>query len=441
MRLKHLLPYIVIAVCLIIMSTTLIYKCNSSNEVLNLDNNELEIKEPEFMFGICIDSLNVVTAEVKRGETFGALLEKYGVPSTTVHDVVLKSKGVFDLRTFREGNLYNVLTSMDSTQNLKYFIYEHSAKEFILIDFTKDVEVKKIEKEVVVERRYGEAIITSSLWEAAVSAGMNGTLAMNLSDVFQWTIDFYAIQKGDSFKVIYDELFIEGKSIGIGTIWGACLTHNNKDYYGIRYEYSDGGIKDKGYWDETGKSLKSAFLKAPLKYSRISSKFSNSRMHPVLRIRRPHHGVDYAAPSGTPVQSISNGVVIARGYAGGGGNTVKIRHSRGYVSGYLHLKGYASGIKTGASVTQGQIIGYVGSTGTSTGPHLDFRIWKNGKAIDPLKMTGEKGEDITKSQKNSYNIIKDKVLSELKSGVTISEDPVLKLRDSTKINLFTVPLK
>lgn len=438
MSLKRILPFVLIGVCVVAISVTLFVKLRDVRTI-DYDKEPIEAaKEPEFLFGICIDSLNVVTAEVKNGETFGGLLARYGVDAQRVNDVVQKSKGVFDLRSFRQGNIYNVLSTMDSLQQIQYFIYEHSVKEYVIIDFRNGVDVAKYEKEVVVERRYGEATITSSLWEAAVNSGMNGALAMTLSDVFQWSIDFYAVQKGDNFCVVYDELFIDGKSVGVGTIWGACFNHAGKDYYAVRYEYMDGKVRETGYWDEAGKSLKSAFLKAPLKYSRISSKFTNSRMHPVLRIRRPHHGVDYAAPSGTPVQSIANGVVIARGYSGGGGNTVKIRHARGYMSGYLHLKGYASGLKVGSSVSQGQVIGYVGTTGVSTGPHLDFRIWKNGKPIDPLKMTGEKGEDISKKYKSSYDIIKESILGELKAREAKLPEIV---NDTTKLNLITVPQK
>lgn len=435
---NRMIPIIVICFCIAIISVVVVVKFRDADIVdFNEKQEELTTKTPEFLFGFCIDSLNVVNAEINRGETLGTLLAKYSITPQQVNEIVQKSKGVFDLRQFREGNSYYVLSEMGSLQKPLYFIYEHSVSEYVVFNLKNEITVKKYEKDVVTERRYGEATITSSLWAAAQDAGMNGALAMNLSDVFQWSIDFYAIQKGDKFNVIYDELFIDGKSIGVGTVWGACFTHNGKDYYAIRHEYNDGNIKERGYWDETGKSLRSAFLKAPLKFSRISSKFTNSRMHPVLRIARPHHGVDYAAPSGTPVQSISNGVVIAKGYSGGGGNTVKIKHARGYVSGYLHLKGYAKGLRVGSSVKQGDLIGYVGSTGLSTGPHLDFRIWLNGKPINPLSLSNEKGEDIGKKYKVGFDEVKNKVISELNNKRATN----LITSDTTQVNFITVPQK
>lgn len=414
---------ILIALSVVIIVTTILIKSNVFMRSVNFnkDNEELVVKEPEFLYGICIDSLNVVSSTVKQGETLSNILDKQGLSAIQIDEIVRKSQNVFDLRNFREGNTYSVLTTMDSLQRAKYVIYEHSVREYVVFSLLDSISVKKQEKEVEVRRRMGSAVIESSLWNAAVAAGMNGTLAMNLSDVFQWTIDFYAVQPGDAFKVIYDELYIDGKSVGVGTIWGAWFKHSGKSYYAVRHEYAEAGVKERGYWDETGKSLKSAFLKAPLKFSRISSKFSNARLHPVLRIRRPHHGVDYAAPSGTPVQAIANGVVTHKYFERGGGNVLKIKHAHGYVSGYLHLKGYAKNIRVGSSVKQGDLIGYVGSTGMSTGPHLDFRIWSNGKAIDPLKISSNKGEDITKSQRAAFEQVRNIIIGELDGKMDKSE--------------------
>jgi len=374
---------------------------------------ELEVAEPEYLYGIRIDSLNVTTEAVASGQTLSGILDGYGCGGRVIDEMVRKCDGVFDLRQLREGNKYTVFTAMDGSQDLQYLVYESSLSDFITFRFKDTLAVYAQKKEIETRRRMGAATIESSLWNAAVGAGMNGTVAMNLADVYQWSIDFYAIQSGDSFKVIYDELFIDGKSVGVGTIWGAVFNHGGKDYYAIRYRYTENGVEQHGYWDETGRSLKSAFLKAPLKYTRISSKFSNSRLHPVLRIRRPHHGVDYAAPLGTPVHAIANGVVTHKYFERGGGNVLKIKHSRGYVSGYLHLSRYAKGIKEGTQVKQGDLIAYVGSTGTSTGPHLDFRIWKNGTAIDPLKMTDVKGEDISPVQRTGFEETKRSIMAEL----------------------------
>lgn len=405
-----------IIVCIITVSIIISVRCSRGSMVnFNDPQNSIPESRSEYLYGICIDSLNVTSYTVESGQTISTILSKYGVSANNIAAIVEKAKGVFDLRTVKQGNTYQVFTTMDTLQELKYCVYERSAREYVVMSLDSIINVSKGEKEVVIERKSGEAVIESSLWNAATQAGLTGAIAMNLSDVYEWSIDFYAIQKGDSFKVIYDELFVDGKSIGVGNIWGAWFDHAGKRFYAIRHEYTnDKGVAESGYYDIDGKSLRSAFLKAPLKFSRISSRFTSSRLHPVLRIRRPHFGVDYAAPKGTPVRAIGDGTVIMKQYSGGGGNTVKIRHSRGYMSGYLHLSGYGKGVRVGGAVKQGDIIGYVGSTGVSTGPHLDFRIWKNNTPIDPLKISDVKGEDINSKYRAGFEVTKKNIIAELK---------------------------
>ena len=406
-----------ILLCIVVISSTFALRCSRSGSVNFNDPESLPPppKESEYLFEICIDSLNVTNATVESGQTLSSILSGYGLTPSQIHRISEACKGKFDLRNVRAGNNYNIFTTMDSIQQLQYFVYEQSATEYVTIDLRNEIPtVKTGEKPVQVERRIGEAVIESSLWNAAIEAGMSSDLTSRLSDVYQWSIDFYAIQKGDKFKVIYDERFVDGKSIGAGTIWGAWFDHDGKRFYAIRHEVEEGGKVIAGYYDETGKTLQSAFLKAPLQFTRISSRFSYSRLHPVLRIRRPHLGVDYAAPTGTPVRAIGSGVVTMRQYSGGGGNTIKIRHDvSGYMSGYLHLSRYAKGLKVGSRVKQGEIIGYVGSTGVSTGPHLDFRMWKNGKAIDPLKISDVKGVDIKPQYRSGFELSKRRVLADL----------------------------
>lgn len=225
--------------------------------------------------------------------------------------------------------------------------------DYLVFDLSGDsVRVYMDTKNVTVKRRMKTATITSSLWNCMIDNGMSPMLAMDLSDIYAWSIDFFGIQEGDNFTVIYDQKYVDTVEIGHGTIWGARFEHGGKNYYAIPF-MQDGKVS---YWDEQGQSLRKNLLKAPLKYSRISSRFSASRLHPILRIRRPHYGVDYAAPSGTPVVAVGDGVVIAKGYGGGGGNTLKIKHNSGQlVSGYLHLKGYAKGINKGTRVRQGPV--------------------------------------------------------------------------------------
>ncbi|HWR99322.1 MAG TPA: peptidoglycan DD-metalloendopeptidase family protein, partial [Prolixibacteraceae bacterium] len=237
-------------------------------------------------------------------------------------------------------------------------------------------------------------------------------LAIHLSDLFAWTIDFFAIQKGDHFTVLYNQDYVKGEKIGIGVIHAAIFNSSGQDFYAIHFEQEDG----QTYFDEHGRSIRKEFLKAPLKFSRISSRFSGARMHPVLRIVRPHLGVDYAAATGTPVYTIGDGVVITKAYqAGGGGNFIKIKHNSVYTTTYMHLSKFAKGIQAGTRVRQGDLIGYVGSTGLASGPHLDFRVFMNGFPIDPLKLKSPPADPVTEKNMPDFLSLRDKLLKELKN--------------------------
>ena len=366
------------------------------------------------LYGIEYDPGELTTHEdtVKPGESVSTIFSRYGISAVMVDRTVKASDGVFDLRKIRAGKKYTAFITADSLEQLRYFVYEHTTTDYVRFAFEGDsVRVDLDHKEVDIERRVGSGTITSSLWNSMIAGGMSPALAMEMESVYQWTIDFFGIQNGDRFTVIYDDRSVEGESIGAGQIWGALFHHNGKDYYAIPFK-QEGKIQ---YWDEQGNSLRKAMLKAPLQYSRISSKFSPSRMHPVLRIRRPHYGVDYAAPAGTPVKAVADGTVVSAGWDGkGGGNTIKLRHTKGLQTGYLHLRGFAKGIKAGVRVSQGDVIGYVGSTGVSTGPHLDYRVWINGKPVDPLKMTSEPGDPIADANRREFEFVKERIMAELR---------------------------
>lgn len=232
-------------------------------------------------------------------------------------------------------------------------------------------------------------------------------LAVVLSNIFGWTIDFFGLQKQDEFRVIYEQEYVDGKSLLNFNVLGAAFRHGDSTYYAIPFELNG----EKLYYDRAGKSLEGAFLKAPLDFFRISSRFSNSRFHPVLKRYRAHHGVDYAAPTGTPVYAIGKGRVIAKGYqANGGGNYVKIRHNSIYTTTYMHLSRFEKGIKVGVDVAQKQVIGYVGATGLATGPHLDFRVYENGKPINPLTIKSQPQKTLKDGDLNRYEVVRDSVI-------------------------------
>ncbi|PKP39656.1 MAG: metalloendopeptidase [Bacteroidetes bacterium HGW-Bacteroidetes-15] len=350
----------------------------------------IEESSPILEYGIPIDLYDVTSDVIKRNQTLGSIMESYGIGGEHIRQLNQRTKDVFNIRSIRAGNPYKVFNRKDTLARVEYLVYEHSQIEYVVFHFSDSLMVSVGQRDLVPVTRISEAEINVSLWEAMKSYNLNPVLALDLSDVFAWTVDFFGLYKGDKFKVIYDELYVGDKSVGIGTIHAAWFEHRGQKYYAYRY------MQDSvwSYWDEEGNSLRKAFLKAPLRFSRISSGFSNSRMHPILKVYRPHTGVDYAAPEGTPVVALGDGVVIERGYNHAAGNYVKIRHNSVYTSGYNHFSRFGKGIAKGVRVQQGQVIGYVGKTGYATGPHLDMRFWKNGKPVNPLKVEAPPVEPI-----------------------------------------------
>lgn len=368
--------------------------------------------EPVLRYGIPVDSFELVEGVVKNNQYLSEILNESGVGMVTIDKLARKSKPVFDVRKIRSGQKYTVFQTADSLQEARYFVYESSPTEYFVYELFDTLRIYRGEKEVEARHRSAQGVIETSLWNCMEDNDLDPMLALDLSDIFAWTIDFFAIQKGDRFRVIFDELYVDSTYIGIGEIYAVQFDHYGDENYAFRF------FQDERYdfFDETGVSLRKAFLKAPLQFSRISSRFSNSRLHPVLRIRRPHHGVDYAAPTGTPVVSIGDGTVTARAYQrNGGGNYVKIKHNSVYTTTYMHLSGFGKGISTGTRVKQGQVIGYVGATGLATGPHLDFRVAKNGSYVDPLKVEAPPVEPVKEENLPQYNVLKDSLINELQN--------------------------
>lgn len=375
-----------------------------------------EVVEPTYLYGIDIEGYEIVNDTVRMGETVGGILGRRGISAATVDRLDKESKDIFPLRKIRADNAYTTFTrsytdSLGEHSALDYIVYHKNAIDYVVFGFVGDsISITLGSRPVEYIRQRCEASITSSLWGTIMEHNLPYALAAEFEDIYQWTVDFFGIQAGDSFKVVYDEKMVDGESVGIGRIWGAEFCHGGKQYYAIPFS-QDGKLR---YWEVNGESLRKQFLKAPLKYTRISSKFSKARLHPVYKVYRPHHGVDYAAPAGTPVHAVADGTVTFRGWdRGGGGNTIKIKHAGNLETGYLHLKNFAKGISVGTRVSQGQLIGYVGSTGASTGPHLDFRIKKNGTPIDPLKMPQEPAEPISSANKAAFEAVRDRVIAEL----------------------------
>lgn len=399
------------------LAITLLSACGAKSE-----QSESEEPQPTIMYGIVADDYRIENGRIEQGQTLGNILNRYGISASMVDRLDKASREVFPLRHIRADRPYTAFLTTDSLTadsipvgRLDYLVYEKDLVEYVVFGFKNDsVSISTGQKEVTLRRQRRSSTIDTSLWGAIMRDSLPYALAAEMEDIYQWTVDFFGIQKGDSFTVIYDEKLIDTTHVGIGRVWGAKFTHAGKDIYAIPFK-QEGKIK---YWEYDGASLRKQLLKAPLKFTRISSRFSYSRLHPVHRVYRPHLGVDYAAPKGTPVHAVADGVVTFKGWGGGGGNTLKIKHAGNLVTGYLHLSRFAKGINQGTRVSQGQLIGYVGSTGTSTGPHLDYRIWKNGKAINPLTVPQEPAEPIKKELREEFEFVRDRIIAELNGEAT-----------------------
>jgi murein DD-endopeptidase MepM/ murein hydrolase activator NlpD len=360
-------------------------------------------------YGLPVDSFIIVSGIIEKNQTLAGLLDRYHVLPGKIARIVERSAGVFELRQIRAGNSYTLFSARDSLQSPRYFVYEHTPVNYLFIDLTDSVKVRYEAKDVDIITRSGSGVVTSSLWEAMLANNLDPVLAVELSEIYAWTIDFFGLYDGDSFKVIYDEQYTDTTFIGLGKIHGACFRHAGQDHYAIPF------IQDnvESYFDQEGNSLRRTFLKAPLRFSRISSRYSHNRLHPILKIRRPHLAVDYAAPVGTPVYAVGDGKVIEASFLKNSGNMLKIRHNSVYTTAYLHLSHFARGIRQGTTVRQGDLIGYVGSTGLSTGPHLDFRFYKNGSPVDPLKVKAPPVEPVRDTNRMAFDSVKTEVISKL----------------------------
>ena len=356
----------------------------------NADDRVGVQKDTVYPLGFCTDSFSVVSGTVQSGDSFSAWVTRLGLSREQAYGLTMACDTVFDVRKFRAGNSWRAYYS-DST-TLRYIVYDNSKVLQTVFQCADSLAVWKYRKKVDTFERTADVTIQSSLWNDMLDAGAPAQLIVELSDIYAWTVDFFGLQKGDRFRVLYSENMVEGTSAGIAGIWYAEFLRGDTVLPAVYFDQHDGGNK---YWNQKGESMRKAFLKAPLKFSRISSGFSYHRLHPVHGTVRPHTGVDYAAPTGTPVHSIGDGTVLSAGWGkGGAGNTVKVRHNSVYTTAYLHLSKMA--VKAGQRVSQGQVIGYVGMTGTATGPHLDFRVWKNGTPINPLTLESPPAEPVKK---------------------------------------------
>lgn len=407
---KKRLPFIIPSVAIV----ALFWLFNVHDPVVNFDDEtyplqpltELPDGPPEPLnqrYGIPLRTMRVVEDHIQPSQALSSILSKYNVSANLLGYLInqARNEGIFDVRKIKVNNKYTLLCNEEESTKLtaRYFIYEPSPLDYVVLDFVDSVAIAGRHKIDTVQKTFA-GIIDNSVYQTLVAGHAPTELVYKLADVFAWQIDPFNVQKGDRFKVYYEETQVNGKPIGLGKVLAAYFEHEDYGYYGFYYNQNS----DTHYYDEEGNSLRKAFLKAPLSYTRISSRFSGSRLHPVLKIRRPHYGIDYAAPYGTPVKAIGDGVIIYAGYNGGAGHMVKIKHNSVYTTGYLHLSKYGKGIRVGARIKQGDVIGYVGSSGLSTGSHLDFRFWKDGRPIDALKVDIPPSEPVYEENVEDFKV-------------------------------------
>ena len=320
---------------------------------------------------------------IKLGDNLYQVLVNYGVKVQEVGGLIAAWRSLPELQKLRPGEILELIFARDS-QRLEKVRYQNMQGQVLATTRTEQGwTTSRYDKPVVVTSALVRGAIKDSLYQSAVDENIDFELALALADIFAWDIDFFVdLRAGDHYAFLYDQRFRDGKLVGNGRIVGAHFkngsTHHRAYYYQAPGKRAD-------YYDEKGNSLRKVFLKSPLRYSRISSGFSKRRLHPILKIYRPHPGVDYAAPTGTPVVAVGDGRVISKRWKNGYGRFIAIRHNSRYITSYGHLYRYASKIKVGSNVKQGQVIGYVGASGLATGSHLDFRMKKDGRFVNPLK--------------------------------------------------------
>lgn len=381
-------------------------------------------------FGLQVDSLEVKEHNVKRNESFYLILDKFDFTSQEIYTVTEQARDLIDIQSIKPGQKYRTYASADSNAAIKHIVWQPNPIEYVVFDWQDDsLEIYKAARPLSKETVRASGTIKNSLYQTINNIDASPLLAYKMADIFAWQINFFGLREGDSFNVLYEKRYIDDEFYGIGEVKAAEFMHRGEEYRAYQFSHEE----LSGYFTETGESVQKALLKAPFKFSqRISSNYSRSRYHPTLKRRMPHYGVDFAAPPGTPVLSVGDGTVTKAGYSGASGNMVKVTHNGTYRTAYLHLQGFANGIHPGAKVKQGQVIGYVGSTGRSTGPHLHYSLYKNDQPVNPRTIDLPSSESVPDSLMAEFKEVRDSFDEQLE---TTTEDSI------KKVNLDPVVLQ
>jgi len=342
---------------------------------------------------------------VRKFDTFGKIMGKYHLPYAAVYKITNKIKDSFDIKRIKLGKAYTILSQKDTLDSLarpKVFIYQHNSIDYTIVDFQDSIKVNHIKKPVKLVKKTAKVVVENSLYQDISNHNLSPKLAMELSNIYAWTVDFFHLNKSDSFKAIYDDRYIDDSIYsGVGTIHAAKFVYGGHKFYAFRYPVDSLG-NNFAYYDDEGATLRKQFLKAPIRFGHISSRYNPHRFIKLYGRVKPHLGTDFAAPVGTPIMSTANGIVIKRAYTSGNGNYVKVKHNATYSTQYLHMSKFAKGIHVGSVVKQGDVIGYIGMTGHTSGPHVCYRFWKNGKQVDALKEKMPPAKPIDPAIKERY---------------------------------------
>lgn len=373
-----------------------------------------EMVEPALRYGLNEEAYLIEEHRLGKNEFLADILLRNGIPYTAISALEEVARDVFPVTKLRQGSKYALFLARDSAAAAHYMVVETSREDYVVYQLQDSIAAYMGTKPVTYQRREAEGVINSSLYQTIADNDLPVGLAISMSDIYAWTVDFYRIQKGDWFKVIFTEKVVDGEVIGVHEIIAAEFNHRERSFEAFLF---DDGEK-LSYYDENGESLRKAFLKAPLEFSRISSRYSKKRFHPVQKRWKAHLGTDYAAPHGTPIMSTGDGTVIESAYGKYNGNYVKVRHNSTYTTQYLHMSKRSA--KKGQVVKQGEVIGYVGSTGLATGPHVCYRFWKNGQQIDPYSEEIPPSEPVPAELRPAYEDHKDSLRTALQ-GLLIAD--------------------
>ncbi|MFM8742003.1 MAG: M23 family metallopeptidase [Cytophagales bacterium] len=372
---------------------------------------ELPLRKSVFLYGMEVTQYNVIEDVVKRNERFFQLLKDAYVAPPVMQQLHTLPRKDFDFRKVAASKKYVLIHANDSLKTAYALVYESSPIDYTIFFLKDSLRVESNQKQITVQEKSIAGRIESSLSETIEALSISHELTNKFVDVFGWQVDFQRLQKGDQFKLIYEERSVEGKPYAIGDILGIYFEHFGSKYYAFPFDQGEG----LDYFDNAGNSLRKALLKYPIEFTRISSRYSMSRFHPVVKVFRPHLGTDFAAPTGTPIRSVGDGIVQEAQYTANNGNYVKIRHNATFTTGYLHMSKIASGITAGSRVKQGQTIGFVGSTGLATGPHLCYRFWRNGVQVDALRVELPPSQPVKKELHAAFKTVKEVCIRRLEA--------------------------